>query len=88
MPCIRPTQPWESHAGEGHVVAEGAFVLKHPGPYYLTYTANHFLDPNYAIGYAVSEFPLGALGEIRGQSNFEQNRLYPQPRQRYVRPFT
>lgn len=57
--CIRPEQPWESHAWEGHVVAEGATVIKHDGRYYLIYCANHFMDRHYAIGYATAEHPLG-----------------------------
>lgn len=57
--CVRPEQAWENRAWKGHRVAEGAFMLKHNGYYYLTYTANHFLDPNYCIGYATSKNPLG-----------------------------
>lgn len=65
--CVRPTEPWESHPWRGgHVVAEGAHVLKHKGLYYLTYSANHYLDPNYCIGYAVSENPLGPWKKYEG----------------------
>jgi len=64
--CIRPTEPWESHPWEKHVVAEGACVLKHNGYYYLTYTANHFRDPDYCIGYATSTSPLGPWKKFEG----------------------
>jgi len=57
--CIRPTQEWERHATHNHLVAEGAFVFKRKGVYYLTYTGNSFTDPNYAIGYATSAGPTG-----------------------------
>jgi len=57
--CIAPEAPWESRPWEGHRVAEGAHMLKHGGVYYLFYCANHFLDPEYAIGYATSNGPLG-----------------------------
>lgn len=40
-------------------VAEGPFVIKHEGKYYLTYSCNHFRSQDYAVGYAVSDSPLG-----------------------------
>ena len=40
-------------------VVEGPFVLKHKGKYYLTYSANHTRCEDYAVGYAVSEYPMG-----------------------------
>lgn len=64
--CVRSTQEWESHAWDGHLVTEGVAVFKHQGLYYLTYTANHFLDPNYAIGYAVSTSPMGPWDKFAG----------------------
>ncbi len=53
---IRPALPWEMVAGS---VAEGPFMLKHNGKYYLTYTANDYQSPDYAVGYAVCDMPLG-----------------------------
>ena len=48
---------WErSSAGP---CAEGPFVLKHGGRYYLTYSANDYQDPNYSVGLAIAEKPLG-----------------------------
>lgn len=41
------------------LVTEGPFVLKHNGKYYLTYSANHTRSEDYAIGYAISESPMG-----------------------------
>jgi len=64
--CIRPEQDWENHPWNGHRVAEGAFILKHKGTYYLIYTANHFLDPDYCIGYATSENPMGPWEKYEG----------------------
>ena len=40
-------------------VVEGPFVLKHNGRYYLTYSANHTRSEDYAVGYAVSDNPMG-----------------------------
>lgn len=65
--CVRPTEPWESYPWGNHVVTEGAYVLKHKEYYYLLYTANHFKDVNYSMGYAVSKTPLGPW------SKFERN---------------
>lgn len=53
---LRADTEWELHDCE---VAEGPFVLKHKGKYYLTYSANHTRSEYYAIGYAVSDSPYG-----------------------------
>lgn len=53
---IRPDQPWERHQA---AITEGPAILKHNGLYYLTYSGSHFESPNYAVGYATSESPLG-----------------------------
>jgi len=51
------SQAWELQQGKWN---EGPFVLKHDGKYYLTYSANYFGSKYYAIGYAVSDSPLGS----------------------------
>ena len=60
--CIATSQTWErspiSPAANARV-NEGPFILKHNGIYYLTYSANSYENPNYGIGYATSENPLG-----------------------------
>lgn len=53
---VKPDQPWERHQAP---IAEGAVVLKHKGTYYLTYSGSHFESPEYAVGYATSDSPLG-----------------------------
>ena len=53
---IKPDQPWECHQAP---VTEGPEIIKHNGMYYLTYSGSHFQSPNYAVGYAVSDSPLG-----------------------------
>jgi len=60
--CFGASQPWEDSAREPYAharVNEGPFVLKHNGLYYLTYSANHTANPDYGVGYATSESPLG-----------------------------
>ena len=45
-------------------VVEGAFVLKHNGKYYLTYSANHTRCEDYAVGCAVSDRPMGPFAKV------------------------
>lgn len=60
---IDAEEPWETRDCR---VAEGAFVLKHNGLYYLTYSCNHTRSQDYAVGYAVSEHPLGPFVKYKG----------------------
>lgn len=53
---LRADMEWELMDCE---VAEGPFVLKHKGKYYLTYSANHTRSEYYSIGYAVYDSPYG-----------------------------
>ena len=53
---IRPTEDWEKHQGN---VTEGPYMLKHNGIYYMTYSGSHYQSQKYAVGYAVSDSPLG-----------------------------
>ena len=43
---------------EGHLI-EGPFVTKQQGRYWLFYAGNDFCTPNYGIGVAVADHPLG-----------------------------
>lgn len=54
---ITPEEEWEICGSDK--VTEGPFVLKHNGKYFLSYSANDYQSPYYAIGYAVSDSPLG-----------------------------
>lgn len=56
---IAAQEPWENTANAAWPVAEGPTVLKHKGLYYMTYSANDFRNPDYAVGYAISRSPLG-----------------------------
>lgn len=60
--CFGASQTWEKSTLEpqaGAKVNEGPFILKRNGWYYLTYSANHYQNPNYGVGYATSESPMG-----------------------------
>lgn len=65
--CFGVTDPWEKTSKEPVArVAEGPFVLKHNGLYYLTYSANHFKSQDYAVGYAISKSPFGPFEKYEG----------------------
>lgn len=59
---LEPNQSWETQNVDVDIL-EGPFMLKHEGNYYLMYTANAFWDPFYAVGYAVSDNPLGTFNK-------------------------
>ncbi|WP_455949597.1 glycoside hydrolase family 43 protein [Odoribacter laneus] len=51
-PCIHVSQEWEEVWPR---VNEGAFVIRHKGTYYMTYSANSYESPYYGIGCATAE---------------------------------
>ncbi len=57
--CIQADQPWENPRSMHSRCNEGSFVIKHNATYYMTYSANHYADPFYGIGYATAGSPLG-----------------------------
>jgi beta-xylosidase len=58
--CFDQTEPWEATPNyESAPIMEGPTVLKLKNTYYLFYSANHFLNIDYAVGYAVSDSPYG-----------------------------
>ncbi len=56
--CIEAVLDWEKSQPNNRT-NEGAFVFKHLDKYYMTYSANHYTDENYGIGYATSDSPVG-----------------------------
>lgn len=60
---LHPTEKWEMVSGH---VTEGPFLLKRKGTYYLTYSGTGADSPNYAIGYATSNSPLGPFKKFAG----------------------
>ncbi len=58
--CFSNDQSWEkTDAYPAPPIMEGPTVVKIDGIYYLFYSANHYLSPDYAVGYATSSSPLG-----------------------------
>ena len=65
--CFEATQDWEHSLKEPVAnVNEGPYMLKHKGTYYLVYSANHFANPDYAIGYATASNPTGPWTKHKG----------------------
>lgn len=68
-PCINAVynpQSWENTEAAKWTVTEGPTVLKHMEKYYLFYSANDFRNIDYAVGYAVSDSPLGPWKKYTG----------------------
>lgn len=53
---LQPESEWEKRSGH---VTEGPWLIKHRQRYYLVYSGSGADTPNYAVGYAVAEQPLG-----------------------------
>ncbi len=54
--CIKADKPWELLQAK---VTEGPSVLKKNGIYFLIYSANHYQNKGYGVGYATSDSPMG-----------------------------
>lgn len=64
---IAADSDWETvDCTDDGTVAEGPFVIKHKGIYYLSYSANHTRCKEYAVGYATSDSPLGPFVKFEG----------------------
>lgn len=58
--CFSNTDPWETTPNyKSDPIMEGPTVIKLNGIYYLFYSANHFMNIDYAVGYATATSPYG-----------------------------
>lgn len=65
--CLTCTEPWESTANYvSDPIMEGPTVIKLDGTYYLFYSANHFMNIDYAVGYATASSPMGPWTKYDG----------------------
>jgi xylan 1,4-beta-xylosidase len=64
--CIASTEPWENTAKANWPVAEGPTVVKRSGKYYMLYSSNDYRNPDYAVGMAVADRPLGPWVKYSG----------------------
>ncbi len=53
---LQPESDWEIRNGR---VTEGPWMIKHGGRYYLLYSGSGANTPDYAVGYATADDPLG-----------------------------
>jgi xylan 1,4-beta-xylosidase len=53
---LRPEADWEKRAGH---VTEGPWIIPHNKRYYMLYSGSGADTPEYAVGYAIAEHPLG-----------------------------
>ncbi|HPD32101.1 MAG TPA: glycoside hydrolase family 43 protein [Phycisphaerae bacterium] len=60
---IRPTDEWERHRAP---IAEGPWMLKHKGTYYLMYSGSGADGPDYGVGYATAKSPTGPFTKYAG----------------------
>jgi len=67
---INDTEKWETYDDENMAhksqVCEGPYMLKHNGLYYITYSGSDYKSIYYAVGYGVSESPLGPFEKYEG----------------------
>ena len=68
---------WESRSVTSKEVnrrwTEGSFTFKNKGTYYMMYSANHYAGPNYAVGYATSNSPLGPYQKADNNPVLQKN---------------
>lgn len=65
--CFDQTEPWEATPNfESAPILEGPTVVKMRGKYYLFYSANHFKNIDYSVGYAVADSPYGPWKKYAG----------------------
>jgi len=58
--CFDQTEPWEATPNyESAPILEGPTIIKLNNKYYMFYSANHFMNIDYSVGYAVSDSPYG-----------------------------
>jgi GH43 family beta-xylosidase len=57
--CLTADKEWEESTTRRSRAVEGPFVFNREGCYHMTYSAGHYADPNYGIGYATADSPLG-----------------------------
>ncbi len=64
--CVRCEEGWEHVDKTEQACNEGAYMYKHNGKYFLTYSANTFWQPLYAVGLAVGNSPTGPFTKYNG----------------------
>lgn len=72
--CFDQTEPWEATpAYESAPIMEGPTVIRLNNKYYMFYSANHFRNIDYAVGYAVADSPYGPWVKHEGNPIIHRN---------------
>ena len=81
MLLLRPEQAWEgrSAAQTGRRWNEGSYLMRHNGKYVMTYSANFYAGPDYAVGYATADHPLGPYVKAAENPILERNEAITGP---------
>lgn len=73
--CITAEEAWENTDNVEWPVAEGPSVLKHNDLYYFIYSTNDFRNPDYSVGYAISDNPYGPWEKFEGNPILSRNNV-------------
>lgn len=72
--CLECTEAWENTPNYvSNPIMEGPTVIKLDSVYYLFYSANHFMNIDYAVGYATAPSPLGPWKKYGGNPIIHRN---------------
>jgi len=71
--CVTPSQPWETPEDGRAISVEGMTVFEIDRTLYMTYSANHYADPRYGVGYATASHPLGPWTKSKSNPILAQN---------------
>lgn len=71
--CVSAENGWEDTQKVDWRVAEGPTVIKQDQQYFLFYSANDFRNPDYAVGYAVSDSPYGPWRKVTDKPLIDRN---------------
>jgi len=72
--CLYLTEPWERMFNyDASMIMEGPTVVKWDDVYYFFYSANHYRDPDYAVGYATAPSPAGPWTKYAGNPIIRQD---------------
>ena len=69
---LSPDQTWEN-INQNWMWNEGPFVMKHDTTYYLLYSANYYASPDYSIGVATANSPMGPWTKYTGNPILKKN---------------
>lgn len=72
--CLYVSQEWEGTESMKARSNEGMTVFKNNDLYYMTYSGNHYADPNYGVGFAVSTKPLGMWVKYKDNPILKQDK--------------